>query len=222
MPKHIISLFLKFGEERHMCDLFYNGTIYMNPIQYFRNLEDNHLRGDTYEGISRIKNYPPGKFTIPSLGFTGNYLAFQVRESYQTVLGNIFSLYCVSSHGWKDPSKIKISDLNKRFGSHCVIIKNNVKFLSLIENKLKEIGADFHHGFVKYYDKDKIDRKLNLFEKPLEFEYQKEFRFYVDTRSDEPFIINIGSLEDIAELHPAGGIIDTLEAKIKGLKRDIV
>jgi hypothetical protein len=214
MANHTIKMFLKFGKEEHIKDLYYNGTIYMNSIQYFRKIEDGELRGDMYEGISRIKNYPPGQFEIPTLGFKGNYLALQIRQSYETVLGNIYSLYCISSRGWDDPKDFKIDEKNKRFGSHCLLVKDNVKFLSLIEEKLKELNVKFRHNFVEYYDKDKVDRAINLFEKPLEFENQKEFRIYVERISDKPFIFSIGSLTEIAELHRSTDIIDTLELKV--------
>ena len=94
MGNHTIKMFLKFGEEKYMNDLYYNGTIYFNSIQYFRELEDGELRGDIYEGVSSIKNYPAGQFETPALNHKGNYLALQLRQSYETVLGNIYSLYC--------------------------------------------------------------------------------------------------------------------------------
>jgi hypothetical protein len=214
MATHSIKMFLKFGQHEHINDLYHNGTIFMNSIQYFRKIEDGELRGDRYEGISEIKNYPPGQFEIPSLNFKGNYLALQIRESYDTVLGNIFSLYCISSHGWKNTSDFKIDEKVKKFGSHCLLIKDNRKFLSLIEEKLKELKVKFSHNFVTYYDKDKVERKITLFEKPLEFEYQKEFRFYVERESDKPFSFTIGSLKDIAEIYNSKDIIDTLEFSV--------
>ena len=222
MATHSIKMFLKFGEEKHINDLYRNGTIFMNAIQYFRKIEDDELRGDQYEGISKINNYPPGQFEIASLNFKGNYLALQIRESYDTVLGNIFSLYCVSSHGWKNPNDFKIDEKIKNFGSHCLLIKDNVKFLSLIEEKLKELKLKYRHNFITYYDKDKVDRKITLFEKPLEFEYQKEFRFYIERKSDKPFSFSIGSLKDIAEIYNSKDIVETLELKANERKDELV
>jgi hypothetical protein len=222
MAIHSIKMFLKFGQEEHINDLYHNGTIFMNSIQYFRKIEDGELRGDKYEGISKIKNYPPGQFEIPSLNFKGNYLALQIRESYDTVLGNIFSLYCVSSHGWINPTDFKIDEKIKKFGSHCLVIKDNEKFLSLIEDKLTELKTKYSHNFITYYDKNKVDRAITLFEKPLEFEYQKEFRFYVERQSDKPFSFSIGSLKDIAEMHESKDVVDTLELKVNERKDELV
>jgi hypothetical protein len=47
--EHTIKLFLKLGSEKNILDLFENGTIYMNTIEYFRKVEDEELRGDKYE-----------------------------------------------------------------------------------------------------------------------------------------------------------------------------
>lgn len=222
MAIHSIKMFLKFGQEEHINDLYQNGTIFMNAIQYFRKIEDGELRGDRYEGVSRIKNYPPGQFEIPSLNFKGNYLALQIREAYDTVVGNIFSLYCISSHGWENPNDFKIDEKVKQFGTHCLVVKDNVKFLSLIEQKLKELKVRFNHNFVTYYDKDKVDREITLFEKPLEFEYQKEFRFYIERKSDKPFVLSIGSLTDIAEIHKAKDIVDTLELRVNKKEDELI
>ncbi|SFC30827.1 hypothetical protein SAMN05421780_104196 [Flexibacter flexilis DSM 6793] len=208
---HTIKMFLKFGQEEHITDLYQNGTIFMNPIQYFRKIEDGELRGDKYEGISKINNYPAGQFETPSLNFKGNYISIQIRESYETVLGNIFSLYCVSSHGWTNPMEFKIDEKIKNFGSHCLLIKDNVTFLTLIENKLRQLNIAYKHGFITYYDTKKVNRAINLFEKPLEFEYQKEFRIYLARKSDEPFSFSIGSLKDIAEIYKSNDVVDTLK-----------
>ncbi|MFA6089443.1 MAG: hypothetical protein WC755_06270 [Candidatus Woesearchaeota archaeon] len=206
-----IMMFLKFGKEKDICDLYNNGTIYMSSIQRFREIEDGELRGDLYEGVSYIRNYLPGSFEIPSIGYKGNHLGIHIKESYESVLGNIYSLYCISSHGWKDPNDFYIDEKIKKFGSHCLMIKNNPKFLALIEEKLNQLKLKFTHNFVKYYDKNTVNRQISLFEKPLEFEYQKEFRFYIERDSTEPFVFSIGSLEEISKVFSTDQIVNELK-----------
>ena len=206
-------MFLRFGSEQDITDLYCNGTIYMSPIQRFREFEDGKLRGDPYEGISSITNYLPGQFEIPSIGFKGNHLGLHLKQTYENVSGNIYSLYCISSHGWRNPNEFKIDGSLKEFGSHCLMIKDNEKFLSLIEENLKKLKTKFRHDFVEYYDKKAINRQISLFEKPSEFEYQKEFRFYVERDSSEPFIFSIGSLMDISELHLSESIVDGIKLR---------
>lgn len=195
----IVSL-IKFGSEKDMADLVENGTIYMNPINKFRAIEDNNLRGDNYEGISQIWNLPSGQFVIPSLNYKGNYISMHLRESYANTLGNIYSLYCISSHGFEKPSDFFFDERVKEFGSHFVLIKDLPEFFNRITSKLKLIGHKFHDGFVQYYDKNSINGKITVFQKPSEFAYQKEFRFYVDRPENMPLSFKIGSLKDIAEL----------------------
>src|SRR4051794_836898 len=105
-----IKLFLKFGEEKYVRELYENGTIYFNTLQYFRKKEDQELRGDKYEGVSRIINSTSGTFHIPSINKTVNYLSLHAKQSYKIVVGNLYSLYCVSSFGFSNPLDFRIDE----------------------------------------------------------------------------------------------------------------
>lgn len=212
---YIIKMFLKIGKEEHIRDLYENGTIYINPIQYFRKIEDQELRGDGYEGASEIINSLPGTFRIPGIDKDFNYEKAHIKKSYDTILGNIYSLYCISSKGFPNPLDFKLDERNLRFGTHCLMVKDNQYFFDKIKSELKKNGFSYSHGFVEYYDKDKIShKKLTLFDKPKEFEYQKEFRFYIHNEKVEPIKIQIGSLEGKADIIEAKSLA-TLEVKLK-------
>ena len=198
---YTIIMFLKFGSEIDIKDLYENGTIYLNPIDRFRKIEDNELRGDNYEGVNRIWNLPSGEFEILSIRHKVKYINMHLRESYQNVLGNIYSIYCISSYGFASPNDFFIDKKVERFGSYFLMVKDNPRFLQLIEDKLNLLGLKFHHGFVRYYDKKSINGQITLFQKPNEFEYQKEFRIYVDSASLTPLVLKIGSLKNIAEVY---------------------
>lgn len=214
--EHTILMFLKFGEEKYMRDLFENGTIYMNQIDFFRKAEDGKLRGDKYEGVSEVFNYPPGQFKLTdsktgAFIHEGNYLSLHTACSYENVLGNIYSLFAISSFGCEEPSTFKIDVDNKKFGSHCVMIKNLPEFLSRMKKAFNDKSIPFHGGFVHYYDRYTANGKIDLFSKPLEYEFQKEFRFYADTEKETPLVLQIGSLSDIAEIRSTIEIVETLE-----------
>lgn len=198
---YTIGLFLKFGAEKHIRDLYENGTIYLNSIQYFRKVEDRELRGDKYEGASKIVNSLPGTFRIPGIDQDFRYEKVQYVMAHEEILGNIYSLYCVSSFGFPNPVKFRIDKRMRRFGSHGLLIKDNAYFLERITDELQTNGLKFHHGFVHYYDKEKVSKDLTLFEKPMEFEYQKEFRFYVENDEIRPIKIQLGSLKNYAEVY---------------------
>jgi hypothetical protein len=208
---HTIKLFLKLGNEENILDLFKNGTIYMNTIEYFRKVEDGELRGDKYEGGSRIVNSLPGTFKIKGIDREFNYIKMHLREAHNEVIGNIYSLYAMSSKGFPNPLDFEFDKRNLRFGTHCLMIKDIPYFFKKIEKELQKNNYKFHHNFVDYYDKDEVNRKITLFEKPLEFEYQKEFRFYVEDYGMKPIKIQIGSLKKCAEIFK---IEDLLEVKL--------
>ena len=214
--EHTIKLFLKLGSEKNILDLFENGTIYMNTIEYFRKVEDEELRGDKYEGVSRVINSLPGTFKIPGIDREFNYIKVHLKESYKEVLGNIYSLYAISSKGFPNPLDFKFDERNLRFGTHGVMIKDLPLFFNKIENELKKNNLKFNHGFVDYYDKEEVSREITLFEKPLEFEHQKEFRFYVENDKIKPIKIQIGSMKDYAEILKIEDILE-LKLEVKSL-----
>lgn len=212
---HTIKMFLKLGSLENITDLYENGTIYVNTIEFFTKIEDNELRGDNYEGASEIINSLPGIFRIPGIDRDFKYEKVHLKKSYDQVVGNIYSLYCISSKGFLNPLDFRINEKNLRFGTHCLMIKDNQYFFDKIQSELKKNGFDFRHGFVNYYDKDRIsNKKLTLFDKPHEFEYQKEFRFYVHNDKLDPIKIQIGSLKDYAEIIQTKDLTElTLELK---------
>jgi len=197
---HTIKMFIKIGTEEHIRDLYETGTIYLNTIEYFKKVEDEELRGDKYEGTSKIMNSFSGTFRISGSNQDFKYEKVHIKKAYEKVLGNIYSLYCISSKGFSNLLDFKMDERNLRFGTHCLIIKDNYYFFEKIKSELKKNGYEFKHGFINYYDKDKVSKKLTLFDKPNEFEYQKEFRFYVHNQKLEPIKIQIGSLKEKAEI----------------------
>ncbi len=198
---HTIKMFLKIGKEEHIKDLYENGTIYINTIEYFKKVEDEELRGDKYEGASEIINSLPGTFKIPGIERKFKFQKAHIKKAYDVVLGNIYSLYCISSKGFPNPLDFILDEKNLRFGTHCLMIKDNEYFLNKIKAELEKKKYDYRDGFVDYYDKDNISyKKLTLFNKPKEFEYQKEFRFYIHNDKLKPIKIQIGSMKGKAEI----------------------
>lgn len=207
-----IKTFLKFGSEENINDLYRNGTIYMKPIQWFRKHHDefNNLRGDRYEGVSKVINGLPGEFEIPYIHYKGSHLGIHAYQSYEVLLGNLFCLFCISSNGWKNPNDFNIDKKMRGFGTHCLMVKDNARFLELIKEKLKELDVKYHIGFVDYYDEKKVNGTINLFAKRQVYAYQKEFRIYVERDEADDFKFQIGSLEGIAEAYRSDEIIKGL------------
>jgi len=209
--EYYILAFLKFGEREHMEDLLQNGTIYMNSLYYFRKHSKHTARHDKYEGISSLYNYPTGIIEDKARTIRVECQSVQISESYEKTLGNIYSLYCVSSYHIKDPFGFQIDKKNLAFGSFCIFVKDSLEFISRIKIALNKLGLPFNRGFVDYYNCKEMNGKVTLFDKPNSFEYQNEYRFYVYRESTEPLVLKIGNLKDIASLHPSEEVINTLK-----------
>lgn len=217
-------IFFKFGSEENITDLFENGTIFFNTIDYFQKLEENGLRGDHYEGTTKITNSKSDKLkltiTIPEAGkeIPIKLSKFHLREFLKDVKGNLYSLYCLSHQDVLEIDNFKIDPRVKEFGTHFIIIKKPVKFINLICNELDKNKFDFQIKQVEYYKKKKINGEISLFHKSTEFEYQKEFRIVLFNNENTPKKIQIGSLKDFAEVFKVD-ILDTMKI-VRTDKRD--
>ena len=211
--------FFKFGNEKNMTDLLENGTIYFNTIDYFQRLEEQGLRGDNYEGTTKITNYHEYDnlkltFTIPK---TGKKIPiyptkFHLREFLSEIKGNLYSVYCLRPKDIIGVENFKVDNRVKEFGTHFVLIKDVGKFLDQICDELEKIKMDYRTQQVEYYEKDKVNGEISLFHKMKEFEYQNEFRIVLYNNEMKSIILRIGSIKEYAEIFPVSAL-DTLEVQ---------
>lgn len=192
-----IGLFflIKIGKKKYMYELYEHGAIFMNNISYFRQYEDNELRGDKEEGIKGIEQIAHLKLLhndkVIASGSSGR-LKFHDYDND----GNIYSLMAITS--FEDPDSFQIDKKNKRFGDCFVVIAEVKDFIDRIEDKLKKLKFEYEYGLVRYYDLNKHSGPLDVFCKPNNFEYQKEFRFFVKRNETSPLKLKIGSIKDIS------------------------
>lgn len=199
-----IKTFLKFGSEEDTRDLLENGTIFCNPIEYFRKFEDGHVRGDSYEGTFNVKNFSPDtdiQLTLQD-GRKINLKSreLHLREFYSNIKGNLYCLTAITDSDIDEKGTVVIDSKFSSFGSHFLFIKDVKKFLDLLISGFERNKLKIKTGLVKYYDKKFFDGNLDLFMKPNEFEYQKEFRVFIQNEKLEPIKIQLGPLKDIAEM----------------------
>lgn len=194
-------MFIKFGSKENILDLYENGTIYMNSREFFRGIEDKELRGDSYEGVQEIRNYGAGSFLIPSLNHTVNYQNIHLPIPFGEVWGNIYSVYCISQETTPEMFDFRMDERNVNFGSHCLIIKDPNIFIQAMTDKFKFLNYKFHLDFVQYFDKNSFNGKLSVFDKPNEFNYQKEFRFYVERIGIEPLKFHLDNLKSYCDVY---------------------
>lgn len=211
---NIIS-FLKFGDKKDIYDLYENGTIYFNTINFFQNLEEQGLRGDNYEGTTKITNYHEyDNFSVQiklhdsDKTFDMKPSKLHLREYLKDIKGNIFSLYALKTPDILDINNFSIDKRVVNFGSHFVIIRDLRRFIAKITSELKRKKISHKFGLVHYYDRNKINQAIGLFDKPDEFEYQREFRIALYRKEQNPFIIKIGSIKDYSMMFESVAIND--------------
>ena len=194
-----MNFFIKFGARNDVVDLYENGTVYINTLQYYRTSEEKQ-RGDAYEGASRVINSLPGSFEIPGLKHTVNYLSVHIKEAHEYVYGNAYCVFCASSYTFRRSHHFFVHPDNATFGTHGIMIKRPDIFIKKVQDELKRLGYKSKAGFVRYYDKMKFTGHPTVFQKPLEFEHQKEFRIYVESMKGLPIKIHIGSIKEYSEI----------------------
>ena len=210
-----ISCFLKFGQEKHILDLYENGTIFMNPIEYFRKFEDEKLRGDDYEGTYKLTQLPEN---TPLTLFPNDskekiqlkVVKGKLREHYTSIKGNIYCLYAITPKMLKNNIAFKIDAKNKKFGTHFLATFETRMFYNKIIEQVKKKNYEYRSHLVDYYDKENYNGDLTLFDKPKEYSYQNEFRILIRNEKIEPIVLNIGRMKDYARVFNVN-VIDELE-----------
>jgi hypothetical protein len=186
---------IKFGERAHMKQLLDNGTVFMNSTGFFLDIEDNNLRGDKFESLSEIipgnnlelyhKDHLVAVAEIAKLSIWNNYPKGNIFCSY-----TLFTDYHLDGNGI-DPGC-------KEFGDTAIIITDFNKFLSRVNRAVAEQQLNVVYAPVDYLDTSTYEGKWTPFKKPIEYSFQKEFRFFIRGQAYEPLVLNIGPINDIA------------------------
>jgi hypothetical protein len=193
---------IKIGTEEHMTKLLEHGDVYLNTVEAMRNYDATTGRGDPTEGRAYLTNYPAGTVEFEFMKRPVRYERLWIAHKPTEPLGNIYCVYCFGRHHTVGLSEFKLDPRCAQFGSHFVLIKDLPKFFRRMNRALKATGVKTENAIVKYYDERSYSGPLSVFHKPLAFAYQQELRFHLADKRGKPLLIQLGSLADIAELHP--------------------
>ena len=203
-------ILLKYGKLEHLQDLLYNGVIYASSIEKIREKETKEsadFRNDPLEGIRKYTSVRPTKVTLISV-LNKNLAPIEIYpenikywETPEKILGNICSFYGITTKDFINNQLIPIDTRMKEFGSHFILIKDFWEFIRRIDKAIEQTTkTTWHYGFVKYFNEEDYKGEIDLFHKRSRYKHQKEFRLYFKTKSNEPFFIKIGNIEDIATI----------------------
>lgn len=198
---------LKFGKLEHLLSLRNEGNLHCKTLKYFAELEDECHRGDPLEAVTYFYNFDGGNVHLKAIDAPDEeYQLLGVADtgtlyhSYESSPGNLFCMYSF---------RIGQDELNKEFtipeectkmGDHYLVIKNYEEFLRRVSKSLSELNLEARHGFVGYKDFSKFTGSKTVFEKDIEFAFQKEFRIFIQTNIQQAIDIKIGSIADISEI----------------------
>lgn len=192
---------IKFGREEYISQLRNDGIIYFNSLNYFRKIENDEVRRDALEGVVRIEQlrdvqlYLEGKLIARTLPSSNSHLCFHDNEN----IGNVFSMYAITENEHTDP-EFKFDRRLLQFGDKLLLITDTKAFIKKIISQIESRNLHFNLGYVKYYNKNLYSGILDPFHKPDNFNYQNEFRIYIQSKYDMSIQLEIGSIKNITQV----------------------
>jgi len=221
----MIFYFIKFFQTEEYANQFIAGSLHLNTLKYFKDIEDksDDGRADSTEAISLWLQPHDVRLTItaPSVGVfeipPGDLAApLSVSYSHYDHL-HILCLYAVHMKGMSSPDgrfhgspdeaarlrdEWRMDSRCLKFGRFAVIIPAQ-PFINQLRRALDSRGLAAKGRLVEYYDENKFHGEIPVpdvpFKKQKRFSYQREFRLCVYTRTETrgPLTLDIGSLSAI-------------------------
>lgn len=214
----------------NFADDIIKGRIYMNPLEYFRGIEqilNGNIKNDRNSAINDFVEGSIGNIHKNDLGKIGIDFSNEIKDaliggvqllSEDLKYLKIFSLYIFL---FDDNSKIAVKPNKKIFefaANKAVIIKNTEefknRFISALEINKEEKGLfSCAAQPIEYYDSRSEFGKLGPFNKDINYCWQHEFRIIVEEKTPNlnPLIIDIGDISDIAICVDTKSLIETPE-----------
>lgn len=204
-----IELLMKLGEYQYMKKLIKDGELYLRPISDFAKMDSAYGIGDKYENMTSSLCPKDPSIKIISKDGTELSLSKNARITYGEHSLTDYLIYSMSMVKFiknGDILTLKHPDTLNKTGScydTIVIIFNPQEFIRRIERAMNN-NWGMECKAVNYYpEKDIILKKLTLFDKRECYSHQNEFRFCFDCDINKPFSLQIGNIEDIAQIKQA-------------------
>ena len=107
---------IKFGNYERLLQLQDEGLLYMKPLPYFWKIEDDELRGDPFDGVSKIER--GHKVTIGKEKIIGGNWIMRMHPP-EPIKINIFCMYALRP---LIEESFPVDERNFRFGEHALVI----------------------------------------------------------------------------------------------------
>ncbi|WP_427392332.1 hypothetical protein ACPVTF_16195 [Geobacillus icigianus] len=217
-------ILIKFGKYEHMIQM-QKGYLRFSPLSVYRDLETETknsipLRYDPFEGTSTL--YSPETTLINIAGKTidSSELIGPIRLSKNDLEKTpVFCMYAITESSIKNflngEKSYVVHPKTKEFGDTALVITDTPRFLERLDEALGKWNFNFHRGLVEYIDPNKHQGEWGAFKKPIEYEYQSEYRITIDNKKiTEPFFLEIGDISDISLIIDSSELPNKIEIGI--------
>ncbi len=209
-----------FRVDKHeYLELILDGKLRFTPIEKYKVAEDKEYhRNDSMEGLKRVSQDAGRKDWIPFVFDSGPAagVGFEIRVVTQVKVAGALpntSVLCFSTVTRTDIpelgefSKYKMDPRMFEFGNVALVIQDIRQFIDRFLAKAKGIGLKPDNGSVGYVDGDRFEgevKRIGFAKLKDPFHYQKEYRLALRFNDKAPreYILDIGSIRDIAEIKP--------------------
>lgn len=189
-------------------DDFVDGKLFMHSLKWYREHEDENVRGDADEGYNEIivePNIGSGMvwFHNYQTGVTERIPTPKIKIELNGKATHTFAL-CFTKTACEiyDDGMARINataeDI-KKFGNCGVFILNFPEFINRINRAIMDDSIKFSCASVQYVDFKEYFDDLTPFIKSKDYQWQNEYRitFLNENTNEDYFMLNIGIIKDI-------------------------
>lgn len=207
--KNKLILLFKFQNKEIINDLYQNGTIFMNTINFFHNCE-NEVKRDQNENITHLLQIKKGhKLLINGHVLhpvEGTHFKMYIPDDDKHKFTHIFSMAGLYSN---DIYNVNDKVLDKKLfehGKYILIIHNVKTFIKLFSQAIdafinrEKCYSTFFTNIVEYINPENYDGEMGSFRKLNYYKHEKEWRIGVccPSKYSKPLILTLGSLKNIS------------------------
>jgi hypothetical protein len=211
-----VFCFLKFFQEEQHAREFAAGRLHLNPLAYFKGLEDHDDgRADRHE--APLAWHQPSKLGLIEVAGVpidpGDLAGPIVIQGTDANVRNVLCLYAVTSGPFETITSenvdafrehLRVPDRCRSMGPFVVMVRQPQVFIGRFVEAAKRSRFAMQCGLVTYFDPDSFSGGIEHppFMKKRVFAWQREYRFTLDrgVTVAEPYTFDIGSLADLCTM----------------------
>ncbi len=210
MSRHLMKT---YAERKHAI-AFMQGTMFANPLSYFKRIEEGNIRRDTDEGIMTMPLTEGFKLELTSSAMDNPIVMKRSDLAEPPTLRprwfdaiNLFCMHLIDMHREGNTGTLTIPTRAMSFGRHAVVILEVYEFIRRVKEAVNRAGYQLSYKPVEYYDPvtgihTNPATLEPIFTKRNDYQEEQEFRFAIVQMLavPTPLELDMGPIHDIAQL----------------------